>query len=87
MLCMEREGSRLRIFDIVGPTLPAWDALLARIPPPVEEVEFCFSPDRFAAEAQATPWVFEHDGPSYLMIRGPFAAENTPFALPRSSRT
>jgi predicted N-acetyltransferase YhbS len=87
MVCMERKGARLTLFDVVGPKLPALDALLARIPGPVEEVEFGFAADRFTRDAIATPQVFDHDGPSYLMAHGPFAAEAEAFTLPRSART
>jgi hypothetical protein len=50
-------------------------------------VAICFSADQLAVEAEATPYVLDHDGPSYLMVRGPCAAEGQPFTLPRSART
>lgn len=87
LVCMERDGPRLTLFDIVGSKLPSLDALLARMPGSVEEVVFCFAPDRFARDAVPAPHVFDHDGPSYLMAHGPFAAESEPFTLPRSART
>jgi hypothetical protein len=62
-------------------------AIVERVPYPVEEVAICFSPDRLAVNAEAKPYLFDHDGPSYLMVRGPFAAEGHAFTLPRSART
>jgi hypothetical protein len=62
-------------------------ALLERIPQPINEVTLYFASDRLAPEAEATPYVLDHDGPSYLMGHGPFAAEGRAFTLPRSART
>lgn len=87
IVCLELEGARLKLFDIVGPHLPSLAAVRDRIPQRLEEIAICFSPDRLAVEAEVTPYLFDHDGPSYLMARGPFAAEGHPFTLPRSART
>ncbi|MBN1824922.1 MAG: GNAT family N-acetyltransferase [Candidatus Eisenbacteria bacterium] len=87
VLCVEREGTRLRLYDVVAPELPGLDAILESIPGPVEETVFFFTPDRLTREARAEPRLFQYGGPSYLMARGPFAAEGIPFALPRSVRT
>ena len=37
--------------------------------------------------AEAKPYIFDHDGPTHLMARGPFATEGHQFSLPRSART
>lgn len=87
MVCLEQEGIRLRVLDIVGPKVPTLAALLEQMSQPIEEVAICFSADRLAVEAQVTSYIFDHDAPTYLMVRGPFAPENSPFALPRSART
>ena len=87
LISMELTGSRLELFDIVGAELPALEAVVARLPQPVDEVTAFFSLDRFEVSADAAPHVLDHDGPSYLMARGPFAAETKPFMLPRSART
>lgn len=87
LLCMEIEGSTLKLFDVVGPQLPSLDALLATMPRPIDEVVGHFSMDRLAPAAAPRPYVLDHDGPSYLMARGPFAAERRPFTLPRPART
>lgn len=87
MVCMRIDGARLELFDVVGPELPSLEMLLARMPQPVEEVTAYFATDRLAPDAIATPHVFDHDGPSFLMARGPFAAETEAFTLPRSGRT
>lgn len=87
IVCMEIEGARLTIFDIVGPNIPTLAALLDSTPQQIEEVEICFSPDRLSVKAEARPYILDQDGPSYLMVRGPFSPEGEPFTLPRSART
>lgn len=86
MLCMEVEDTRLKLFDVVGPTLPSFDELLSVVPGPIRMVVFNFSPDRFDVRPAVTPHVLDHDGPSYLMARGSFLADATPFTLARSAR-
>jgi predicted N-acetyltransferase YhbS len=87
LLCLEQEGAHLTLFDVVGPQIPPLSVIVERMPQPVEQVLICFSPDRLGVQAEAEPYLFEHDGPSYFMVRGPFAAEGRPFSLPRSART
>lgn len=87
VVCLELEGTRLRLLDIVGPRIPTLAAVLEQMSQPVEEVAICFSADRLGATVEVTPYIFDHDGPSYLMVRGPFAPESSPFTLPRSVRT
>jgi GNAT superfamily N-acetyltransferase len=87
IVCMEMEATRLTLFDIVGPEIPSLNALLEVIPHRVEEIAICFSPDRLEVEAEVVPYLFDHGGPSYLMVRGPFGPEGRPFTLPRSART
>jgi len=87
LVCMELEGARLTLFDVVGERIPPLAVLLERIPQPVDEVAICFSPDRLEVATEATQYLLHHDGPSHLMARGPFTAEGRPFMLPRSART
>ncbi len=87
VVCLQIEGTQLRIFDVVGPDIPPLAALLAQIPQPVDEVVTYFAPEQMAVEATASAYVFDHGGPSYLLVRGPFAAEEVPFTLPRTART
>jgi GNAT superfamily N-acetyltransferase len=87
LACLEREGTHLTLFDLVGPTIPSLDTVLARIPDRLQQIDICFSPDRLGVSPEPTPYIFDHDGPSYLMARGPFAAEGHAFTLPRSART
>ena len=87
LLCLTMEGERLEIFDIVGPQIPPLAAILDRMPRRINDVRIWFSPDRIADGAEAIPKVFDHDGPTYLMVRGPFAPECHDFSLPRSART
>jgi hypothetical protein len=87
LLCMRREGGTLELFDLVAPEVPGLDEILDRVVPPVERVVLHFSPDKLGVASAAEPYRLDHDGESYLMVRGPFAAEGTPFTLPRSART
>jgi GNAT superfamily N-acetyltransferase len=87
IVCLETDGTRLKLFDVVGANVPPLSALLERIPQRVEEVVVFFAPDRLEVDTEAAPHVLDHDGPSYLMVRGPFAAEEQAFTLPRSART
>jgi hypothetical protein len=87
VVVMDREGSRLSLHDVVAERIPPVSELLAQIARPIDEVVFCFTPDRFSAEAVPVPGLFEHDGPSHLMARGPFAPEGHAFCVPRSVRT
>jgi len=85
LLCLEVEGELLRLFDVVAPRLPDWEQLWPRLPGTCRQVELAFAPDRICPQAQAVPRLFEHDGPSWLMVRGDWAQE--PFTLPRPART
>ena len=87
VVCLEMDARLLKLFDIVGPAVPPLVHVLERIPQRFDEVEICFNPDRLAVQATPTAAVFDHDGPSYLMVRGPFAADGRAFTLPRSART
>ena len=87
IVVMDRDGSRLTLHDVVAERIPPLAELLKHIARPIDEVVFCFTPDRFSAESVPVPGLFEHDGPSYLMVRGPFAAEGHAFSVPRSART
>lgn len=87
VVCLELEGTRLKLFDIVGPRIPTLAELVSRLPWEIEEVEIDFCPDRLGVDARPVPRLLDHDGPSYLMVRGPFAAEGRAFTLPRSART
>jgi predicted N-acetyltransferase YhbS len=87
IICMEVEGKHLKVFDIVGPKIPSLAELLACIPHRFEEITICFGADLLANDAEAVPYFFDHGGPSYLMVHGPFVAEGHKFTLPRSART
>ena len=87
LLCLERDGASVTLFDAVGPRLPSLGEILDRLPGPIETVTLAFTPDRVGPGAEPVPGPFHHDGPSMLMVRGPFAGEGEPFCLPRSART
>lgn len=87
VLVLERQGTTVRLLDVVAPVIPRWQDLLACLPWPVERVVFEFSPDRFGVDARVEPRLFEHDGPSWLMVRGHWLPADRPASLPRSSRT
>jgi hypothetical protein len=78
IVCLELEERRLKLFDIVGPKIPPLASVLERIPQPLDEVAICFSADQLAVEGEATPYVLDHDGPSYLMVRGPARQKASP---------
>ncbi len=84
LMVMEIEDTKLKLFDLVGTKICTLKDIIARIPQPIEEIEIYFSPDRFNANFQAFPHIF--DGDSLLMVRGSFAAESEQFMLPRSAR-
>ncbi|MCG6963989.1 MAG: GNAT family N-acetyltransferase [Acidobacteria bacterium] len=87
VLCFEQENEKVTLYDVVGPELPPLDAVLDRLPGPVSSVTLAFAPDRLAPDATPVPGLFNHDGPSYLMVRGSLGEANEPFALPRPART
>jgi predicted N-acetyltransferase YhbS len=87
MLSMEMDGSRLNLFDVVAPKLPSLEGIVERWPATVDQVNANFATDRFTTTTVATKRIFDHDGPSYFMARGPFAAEGEAFTMPRSART
>ena len=87
LACWEIVGSRLVLFDLVGPKVPSISDVVARVPKQISEVDFRFTPDRIAPESQPIAFLFDHDGPSHLMVRGPFASDGHLFCLPRSART
>jgi GNAT superfamily N-acetyltransferase len=86
IFCLEIQGAQLKLHDVVGPNVPPLEELLNRIPQPIEEVTIYFAPDRLGVDAEPTPCVLDDDGPSYLMVRGPFLAEGRAFTLPRPTR-
>ena len=87
MVCLEMAGTTLRVYDVVAPVLPSSENLLSRMPWRFDRVEANFATDQFLRGAKPLERVFDHDGPSYLMARGPFVPEGTPFTLPRPART
>lgn len=84
----------LRLYDLVGPAVPALDRVLAAWGEPVDRVVTFFSPDQLGAPFSAVP----HDldgGPdalepgvraTVLMVRGPWPSASRPAMLPRPGR-
>ncbi len=87
ILCLEQHEDAVTLFDVVARRLPPLDELLGVLPGPLRSLTFAFAPDCLAPEATPVPGLFDHDGPSHLMVRGPFAVEGGAFALPRPART
>ncbi|MEB3181302.1 MAG: GNAT family N-acetyltransferase [Nostocaceae cyanobacterium] len=83
IVAMEIEGTKLKLFDIVGTKIPSLAAILSRISQPIEEVEIYFSPERLEVDVEAFPYMYEE---TVLMVRGVFPAEFEKFMLPRSAR-
>lgn len=84
IIVMDIKDTRLKLFDIVWRQPCRLADILKRIPQPINEVVFYFSPDRLDIEAQPSPHVLDSD--SRLMVRGPFAVEGQAFMLPHSAR-
>ncbi|NJM68822.1 MAG: GNAT family N-acetyltransferase [Scytonema sp. RU_4_4] len=84
ILCMEIEGTKLKLFDLLGTKICTLEDILERIPQPIEQVEIYLSPERLNADVQAFP--HRLNGDSFLMVRGEFAAEEEKFMIPRSTR-
>jgi GNAT superfamily N-acetyltransferase len=84
ILSIEIEETKLKLFDLLGTKICTLEAILARIPQPLTEVEIYFSPDRLDADVQAFP--HRLNGDSFLMVRGEFAPEWQKFMIPRSTR-
>jgi len=87
IICIESEGDTLRLYDIVSRRIPTLGEVLERLPHAVSEVLIHFSPDRLDAGSDPEPYLLDHDGPSHLMVRGPFPADAERFTIPRSGRT
>lgn len=83
IICMEIENTQLKLFDLVGASIPPLKAILERIPQFIQEVTIYFTPDRLDVNTQAFPHVLDE---AMLMVRGAFAAEDEQFMLPRSAR-
>jgi GNAT superfamily N-acetyltransferase len=84
---LEVRGETLHVWDVLASRLPPLEEVLARVPEPFGAVVLHLAPDRLAPAAAfeaRTPWT--EDEVDLLMVRGPFAAERTPFAWPRSGR-
>ncbi len=90
----ELTGRTLRLYDVIGRSIPSIERIVAAFPGPVAEAVAYFTPDRLGGA-----WVPEpHDrsgGPDALepgtpdlvfMVRGPFLAEGRPLMLPRPGR-
>ncbi|MBD2250710.1 GNAT family N-acetyltransferase [Nostoc parmelioides] len=82
--CMEIEGEKLHIFDLVSPKICSLKDILSRIPQLITEVIIYFHPELLDVEnVQLFPHKLED---TVLMVRGKFAAEGEKFMLPRSAR-
>src|SRR5262245_54265189 len=53
MVCSEREGETLRIYDVIARRMPTLDEIVARMDPPIARVEVYFAPDLLAVRATA----------------------------------
>jgi len=84
IICCDLDGSRLKLFDVVGPRLCSLADIVKRIPQRIDEVEFYFSPERFEVQTRAVPRRFA--GNSHVMVRGSFDVEGEAFMIPRSAR-
>ncbi|MDM9381229.1 GNAT family N-acetyltransferase [Chlorogloeopsis sp. ULAP01] len=81
---MKIEGNKIKLFDVVGTQICTLEAILKRVPQPINEVEIYFCPERLDADVQALPHLL--DGDSFLMVRGAFPLETEKFMLPHAAR-
>ncbi len=94
VIIAERDGVRLRLYDVIGERIPPLDDLLSALGEPVEEVVAFFAPDRLDARFESRP----HDltgGPLSLergimngrfMVRGGLVVARRALMLPRPAR-
>jgi hypothetical protein len=68
IVCCELDGSRLKLFDVVGPRLCSLADIVNRIPQRIDEVEFYFSPDRFEVQTRAVPHLFAATRISWCVV-------------------
>ncbi len=87
IFCLEQSNGALTLYDVVARKIPSLGALLDAVPGVVSSLTLAFAPDRLAPDATPVPRLFDHGGPSHLMVRGAFAVEGEAFALPRPART
>ena len=77
------EGERLTIFDVVGPRVPAWDALWPYVASPeVREVRFGFVPDRLAPPDLR----WRPRQPDELFDRNDIPLRGTPYLFPYTAQ-
>ena len=84
----------LRLYDVVGATIPSIDTIAAAFEAPVAEVVSYLPPDRLGDVFAAEPHdlrggvdALEPGAPDLVfMVRGPFAAEGRALMLPRPAR-
>ncbi len=84
----------LRLYDVVGASIPAIDTIAAAFDPPVTEIVSYLTPDRLGGVFAAEPHdlrggvdALEPGTPDFVfMVRGPFDAEGRELMLPRPGR-
>jgi GNAT superfamily N-acetyltransferase len=85
VVCLERAGPTLRLFDVVARRMPSLEDIVARVDPPIEGVECYFAPDQLSSGGWvAEPHVLQGD--ENLMVRGEFPPEGEPLMLARPAR-
>ena len=94
LVVSDRVGGTLRLLELIGPTIPSLERLLEEMGGEVSEVVTFFPPDRLGPGFVSRPhdlaggvYSMDRGGDNtYLMVRGPFAAEGLPLMLSRSAR-
>lgn len=90
----ERVAETLRVYDLVGPTVPNPGEVVALVGEPVDRVLWFLPTDRIdprmtrvAHDLNGGPDTLEPGSTNWvLMVRGPFEAESQPIMLPRPAR-
>ncbi|MFY0544089.1 GNAT family N-acetyltransferase [Brevibacillus sp. H7] len=79
ILVWEVKGETLKLYDVIGETLPTLDEICSHIPLPFSQIEFYFCPDLFDLTT-IEPVVFARG--NHLMVRGDLVVEQDYFILP-----
>jgi len=83
LMLLDRSGTRLRLYEVIGPRVPSLEALLEVVAGEVEEVITFFPPERLGGgftprdhDLAGGDYAMDRGGDNtYLMVRGPFPSE------------
>ena len=82
MISYEIKDKTLHLYDIISKELPSLDLILDHLPTAIDEIYFCFSPDRFTNAAIPEPYLYDH---GHFLVHGNWPSTK-PFMIPPLSR-